>query len=189
MLGLPADDPDPAGRPAVGAGAVGGGGDREATLVVGLDELGLPVPVSDGYHGLAVDLLSSQGGPVTTGYHNGVVTLDLAETDDEHRERVRAQLAEPVRTVLGHLRHELGHYYAEVLGLTSARRAEVQARFGDETATDYGGGALQAHDGRGTGSGTTPPPRHGPQPGGSSARSPDPRTRPPSASSAWSLTW
>ncbi|MCW2810443.1 MAG: hypothetical protein JWP61_901 [Friedmanniella sp.] len=112
--------------------------------VVGLDELGLPVPVSDGYLGLAFDLLASGAGPVTTGYHNGVITLDLAETDDLHRERVRRDLAEPVRTVLGHVRHELGHYYAEVLGLSTPRRAEVRALFGDETARDYGG-ALRAH--------------------------------------------
>ncbi len=102
-------------------------------LVFQLDELGLPVPVSDGYLGVAFDLLSSRRAPITTGYHNGVITLDLAETDDAHREALRAGMGEPYRTVLGHLRHEIGHYYAEVLALTTGRRDEFRSLFGDET--------------------------------------------------------
>ncbi len=104
-------------------------------LVFGLDELRLPVTVSDGYHGLAFDLLSSRLGPISTGYHNGVVTLDLAESDDEHREQVRRGLREPYRTVLGNVRHEIGHYYAELLALTTPRRAEFRTHFGVETAS------------------------------------------------------
>ncbi len=102
-------------------------------LVFELDELGLPVKVSDGYLGLAFDLLSSTGGPIKTGYHNGVITLDLAETDDAHRERLRESMDEPYRTVLGHFRHEIGHYYAELLALTTGRHGEFQTLFGDET--------------------------------------------------------
>jgi hypothetical protein len=102
-------------------------------LIFGLDELGLPVTVSDGYVGLAFDLLSSRLGPITTGYHNGVVTLDLAESDDLHREHLRRSLNEPYRTVLGNFRHEMGHYYAELLALTTPRRAEFRAVFGMET--------------------------------------------------------
>ena len=40
-----------------------------------------------------------------------MITIDLAESDDAYREKVRAQLAEPYRTMLGHFRHEVGHYY------------------------------------------------------------------------------
>src|SRR4051794_19036997 len=73
-------------------------------LVFELLELGLPV---QGYRerpgGLAFDLLSSAAGPVTTGHADGVVTLDLAEADPAHRERMRTRLDEPYRTVLGHL--------------------------------------------------------------------------------------
>jgi hypothetical protein len=39
-----------------------------------------------------------------------VITLDLAESDDAHREKVRVDLDEPYRTMLGHFRHEVGHY-------------------------------------------------------------------------------
>ena len=46
-----------------------------------------------------------------TGHHNGVITLDLAEGDDVHREQLRVAMDEPYRTLLGHFRHEVGHYY------------------------------------------------------------------------------
>ncbi len=102
-------------------------------LVFSLDELGLPVVVSDGFTGLAFDLLSSARTPVTTGYLNGVITFDLAETQDAHREQLRVSMAEPYRTVLGHFRHEIGHYYCELLVLTAGRGEEFRALFGDET--------------------------------------------------------
>ncbi|WP_205472790.1 putative zinc-binding metallopeptidase [Nocardioides sp. SYSU D00038] len=106
-------------------------------LLVELDTLGLPTTgkQADPHEGLAFDLLSSTHGPVTTGHQDGVVTIDLAEGDDAHREHVRATLAEPYRTLLGHLRHEVGHYYEWQL----VRGDEVErcrALFGDETA-DY----------------------------------------------------
>lgn len=69
---------------------------------------------ADNPTGLTFDLLSSRDQPVTTGHADGVVTLDLAEGNDAHREALRAQLAEPYRTMLGHFRHETGHYYWEV---------------------------------------------------------------------------
>jgi hypothetical protein len=116
-------------------------------LVFELDELRLPVKVSDGYFGLAFDLLSSDRAPVTTGYHNGVVTFDLAEARDAHREQLRVSRAEPYRTVLGHFRHEIGHYYGELLVLTTHRRDAFRELFGDETAS-YAG-ALDRHYRRG----------------------------------------
>ena len=64
-------------------------------LVFQLDDLGLPTD------GVVFDLLSSAQEPVTTGHADGVVTIDLAEGDDAHREALRVQLAEPYRTMLG----------------------------------------------------------------------------------------
>ena len=104
-------------------------------LVYQLDDLGLPTD------GLAFDLLSSAEEPVTTGHADGVVTIDLAEGDDAHREALRVQLAEPYRTMLGHLRHETGHYYWTVLVEPSPAR--FRELFGDERA-DYAE-ALQRH--------------------------------------------
>jgi hypothetical protein len=78
-----------------------------------LNALGLPVVDRsvDAVHGVSFELLSSRGQNVITGHDSGVITLDLSESDDVHREFVRQQLGEPYRTVLGHLRHEIGHYY------------------------------------------------------------------------------
>jgi hypothetical protein len=100
--------------------------------LVQLLELGLP-----GLRGgpLAFDLLSSAHRPVTTGHADGVITIDLAESDDARREARRAQLSEPYRTMLGHLRHELGHYLQPWL-LDDDAWAECRRLFGDERV-DY----------------------------------------------------
>ena len=81
-------------------------------LVFQLAELGLPLTPWDPETGtgVAFDLLSSSETKVMTGHQAGVITLDLAEADSEHRERLRLQLSEPYRTLLGHYRHEIGHY-------------------------------------------------------------------------------
>lgn len=82
-------------------------------LITELHELGLPIVGRDAdpTRGLAFDLLSSTGERVFTGHDDGVVTLDLAEGDDVHREQLRVAMDEPYRTLLGHFRHEIGHYY------------------------------------------------------------------------------
>jgi hypothetical protein len=93
--------------------------------------------------GLAFDFLAdtappSPGAPaVMTGHANGVITIDLAEADDAERERRRRQLHEPYRTLLGHFRHEIAHYYWDRLVAGSARHDEFRQIFGDER-TDYG---------------------------------------------------
>jgi hypothetical protein len=98
----------------------------------------LPLPVDE--DGLRFDLLSSASQPVVTGHSDGVITIDLAETDDVRREQRRAELQEPYRTMLGHFRHEIAHFYWPIL--VHDRGAEVLGRaralFGDERA-DYQG--------------------------------------------------
>lgn len=105
-------------------------------LVVELVELGLPIVdrISDPARGLCFDLLSSTDRPVTTGHHSGVVTLDLAEGDDVHRTQLQVSMAEPYRTVLGHFRHETGHYYAMVLAENGPARPDFERLFGDPDA-------------------------------------------------------
>jgi hypothetical protein len=107
-------------------------------LLFQLDDLRLPVRGrdEDPVRGLAFDLLSSATGPVTTGHADGVVTIDLAEGDDGHREALRVRLAEPYRTLLGHFRHEVGHYYWMRLVEGRPALAVFRALFGDERA-DY----------------------------------------------------
>ena len=54
---------------------------------------------------------AAAGAPVMTGHDNGLITLNVAEADDAERERVRGKLGELYRTLLGHFRHEIAHYY------------------------------------------------------------------------------
>ncbi len=114
-------------------------------LLFELGELGLPVEgTGEREGGLAFELLSSERGAVTTGHASGVITLDLAESDPVHRETIREQLNEPYRTVLGHFRHEIGHYYQPLLVPEGSPHVErMRALFGDER-TDYAA-ALDRH--------------------------------------------
>ena len=102
-------------------------------LITELDELGLPIipRSSEPKTGLAFDLLSSTTEKVVTGHHNGVITLDLAESNDLHREQLRVAMDEPYRTMLGHFRHEIGHYYWALL-VQGDRLTGFRELFGDE---------------------------------------------------------
>jgi hypothetical protein len=96
--------------------------------------MGLPIvgQAEDEDRGVAFEFLSSRDRQVITGHDGGVITLDLSESDDAHREFVRQQLGEPYRTVLGHLRHEIGHYYWPRLVVDAGCTDEFRALFGDE---------------------------------------------------------
>jgi len=73
---------------------------------------------------------------VLTGHDNGLITINVAEADDVYREQQRTRQNEPYRTLLGHFRHEIGHYYWDRLILNSPRQNEFRQLFGDESA-DY----------------------------------------------------
>jgi len=85
----------------------------------------------------------SPGAPVLTGHDNGLITLNIAEADDDEREHRRVHLHEPYRTLLGHLRHEVAHYYWDRLIARSQWLQPFRKLFGDETA-DYAA-ALQRY--------------------------------------------
>ncbi len=108
-------------------------------LVHQLMDLGLPILPWDVYEGgLGFDLLSSisRGSPVTIGHANGIITIDLAESLADHRERLRIRLGEPYRTMLGHFRHEIGHYYEMLLFDARPQLIDrVRDLFGDERAS------------------------------------------------------
>ncbi len=101
-------------------------------LIYQLLDLGLPIEDD-----LCFDLLSSENGPVTTGHDDGVITIDLAESDDARREARREELGEPYRTMLGHFRHEVGHYYEPILVERAGYSEAARTLFGDERM-DYG---------------------------------------------------
>jgi hypothetical protein len=117
-------------------------------LVSSLVALRLPVRSrvsEDPQQGLAFDFLRAEpdGPPVLTGHANGIITLNIEEADDAFRERVRQQLREPYRTLLGHFRHEVGHYYWDRLIAGTPWIDGFREVFGDER-TDYAA-ALQRH--------------------------------------------
>lgn len=83
------------------------------------------------------------GKPVLTGHENGTITLNTVEADDAIREQRRVSLHEPFRTLLGHFRHEIGHFYWDRLIAGTPLLAPFRALFGDEQA-DYAA-ALRQH--------------------------------------------
>jgi hypothetical protein len=118
-------------------------------LVYSLIRLKLPVASKkdDPQRGLAFRLLSDVVNPdgsalkVMTGHNEGIITLNIAEADDATREQVRHTMKEPYRTLLGHFRHEIGHYYWDRLVRGTTSLEPYRALFGNEEA-DY----LQALD-------------------------------------------
>jgi hypothetical protein len=70
--------------------------------------------------------------PAITGHSRGCITINIREADDSFRERMRAEMGEAQRTLLGHLRHEVGHYYWDKLVDGSRFLDEFRAIFGDE---------------------------------------------------------
>lgn len=79
--------------------------------------------------------------PAVTGHENGLIAIRAAEADDVTREQVRVSMNEPYRTMLGHFRHETGHYIWDKLVRDGGKLDEFRSVFGDETM-DYGA-ALQ----------------------------------------------
>lgn len=117
-------------------------------LIYSLIKLGLPLPVpGDGHpQPLAFDFLAEDPGGVErvlTGHADGLVTISLTEADDATREKMRSEMGEAYRTLLGHFRHEVGHYYWDILVRDGGRTEDFRAMFGDESA-DYAA-ALQRH--------------------------------------------
>lgn len=101
--------------------------------------LPLKTKMEDPAHGLAFDFLSDDESPapVMTGHEDGLITINLAEADDAERERRRSQMGEPYRTLLGHFRHEIAHYYWDQLIADSPSLESFRTIFGDERP-DYG---------------------------------------------------
>jgi hypothetical protein len=108
-----------------------------------------PSRIENPKEGLAFDFLSdpleTEGAPSTvlTGHADGVITLNIAEADDAERERRRSSMGETYRTLVGHFRHELGHYFWDRLVRDTDRLSDFRAVFGDETQ-DYEA-ALERH--------------------------------------------
>ncbi len=110
-------------------------------LISALLALGLPVAsriTEDTERGMMFDFLRSpDNGPhIMTGHNTGLITLNLQEADDAVREAVRKAMREPYRTLLGHFRHEVGHYYWDRLVSGTPWMDGFHQLFGDENL-DY----------------------------------------------------
>ncbi|WP_404418090.1 putative zinc-binding metallopeptidase [Marinospirillum sp.] len=122
---------------------------QKRRLVYSLLQLGLPViSQQQDSAGLAFDFLEdipefNEMGRVMTGHANGLITLNIAEADPVVREQRRNDMAEPYRSLLGHFRHESGHYYWDRLVRATPWLEDFRQQFGDERR-DYAA-ALQYH--------------------------------------------
>ncbi|MGN6648066.1 MAG: zinc-binding metallopeptidase family protein [Cytophaga sp.] len=109
-------------------------------LVYSLLRLGLPVEkkINNNDTGIAFDFLAelSPEEKIMTGHDNGVITLNINEADDAERARHKLDLGERYRTLLGHFRHEIGHYYWDALIRNTDLLSSFRSIFGDESM-DY----------------------------------------------------
>ncbi len=128
-------------------------------LIYGLLSLGLPLeaPVAGYPRGLSFDFLEDKRtNPavpeefVTTGHYKGVITLNVLEADDVQRVWQRELSSERYRTVLGHFRHEAGHYYFELLAREQQKFADLfgdpNLPYGPALKNYYAHGALAGWD-------------------------------------------
>ncbi len=98
-------------------------------LVYSLMRFGLPFSGPTMPKGpLAFDFVRNAG----TQHFDGVITIDVTEADAVERERQRQLFQEPYRSLLGHLRHESGHFYWMLLIDAAGKHSEFRTAFGDE---------------------------------------------------------
>lgn len=125
--------------------------DAKRRLLYTLLMLELPIlgKDQDPEHGLAFEFLAEPAIPgeftdtmgehrrVLTGHRAGTITINVAEADASAREEMRERMNEAYRTLLGHFRHESGHYFwNQLVESDTARRERARTLFGDERA-DY----------------------------------------------------
>ncbi len=106
------------------------------TLIYSLRGLHLPIRsrAEDPEHGLSFQFLEAArpAVKVLTGHESGIITINVDEAEDVVREQMRTAMHEPYRTLLGHFRHEIGHYYWDLLVGPTDELWEFRRLFGDE---------------------------------------------------------
>lgn len=112
-------------------------------LLYTLLTLGLPVVgrEADPEAGLVFNFMEddeavSSSGRVLTGHYRGSITINIREADESTSEKIKKRMNEKYRTVLGHFRHEIGHYYWDRLICGTKWIDGFRETFGDERA-DY----------------------------------------------------
>ena len=84
--------------------------------------------------GLAFDFMANESPKkrVMTGHDNGAITINIEEGDEVEQVRHKMDMGEKYRTLLGHFRHEIGHYYWDALIKNSKLIGKFRQLFGDE---------------------------------------------------------
>ncbi len=104
-----------------------------------LEQVGFPLLPNQGLSDsprLSFEFKTDGEQPVLTGHASGVITINLKEADDVAREMARVQFGEPHRTLVGHFRHELGHFVWDKL-VKDRCVEKFRALFGDEREPSY----------------------------------------------------
>lgn len=116
-------------------------------LVYSLLRLNLPLSTmgANGEESITFDFMADgrSGERVMTGHDNGIITINIEEADEAARARHKLDLGERYRTLLGHFRHEIGHFYWDVLVSNHGSIDKYRQLFGDERI-DYAA-ALQIY--------------------------------------------
>ncbi|UVC09764.1 putative zinc-binding peptidase [Rhizobium sp. TH2] len=100
-------------------------------------QLPMPRRADDPERGLAFEFLADQADgngviePILTGHNDGLIAINIAEADDAERERRRTMMGEPYRTLIGHFRHEVGHFYWDLLVKDRGGIGAFSEAFGD----------------------------------------------------------
>ena len=103
-----------------------------------LRQLGLPIGGPADSLPLTFQFLADGPKPISTGHADGVITINVKEADTVAREKSRVKFGEPQRTLVGHFRHELGHYYWQLLIQNDPETLKSYRQvFGDETQPTY----------------------------------------------------
>ncbi|WDI42535.1 zinc-binding metallopeptidase family protein [Bremerella sp. P1] len=104
----------------------------------GVESNGLPIgdPSRNDFLPLKFEFKEDDPHPVSTGHASGLITINLKEADSVKREQTRVEFGEPQRTLVGHFRHELGHYYWDML-VEPAKLEAFRQLFGNEQDPTY----------------------------------------------------
>lgn len=88
--------------------------------------------LSDPNDGQEFSVEVGQNRRIVTGHRSGLITINVAEADARAREEMREKMNELYRTLLGHFRHEIGHYYWDRLVHNTGWIDNFRGVFGDE---------------------------------------------------------
>ena len=110
-------------------------------VLYALDTLGFPFrdDANSPFPAVRFEFKADGVEPVSTGHNNGCIVINIEEADSVKRELSRVQLGEPQRTLVGHFRHEMGHYFwSRLVNPNNQLLKQFRELYGDELSLEYG---------------------------------------------------